>query len=97
MSALGCVLNRSTQDFILNGKMECMIMVQKYRRGFTTAERTEMWDRWQRGEKLMAMPARLLLLSMKRTFSSLSLVHLGGSTTAYVACVCLFCAFASSE
>jgi IS30 family transposase len=32
-----------------------MIMVQRYRRGFTTAERTEMWDRWQRGESLRAI------------------------------------------
>jgi len=35
--------------------MECIIMVQRYRRGFTTAERTEMWDRWQRGESLRAI------------------------------------------
>ena len=30
-------------------------MVQKYRRGFTTAEPTEMWDRWQRGKSLRAI------------------------------------------
>ncbi len=24
-------------------------MVQRYRRGFSLAERTELWDRWQRG------------------------------------------------
>jgi hypothetical protein len=30
-------------------------MVQRYRRGFTTAERTEMWDSWQRGESLRAI------------------------------------------
>ena len=30
-------------------------MVQRYRRGFTSAERTEMWDRWQRGESLRAI------------------------------------------
>ena len=30
-------------------------MVQRYRRGFTVAERTEMWDRWQRGESLRAI------------------------------------------
>jgi len=35
--------------------MECMNMVQRYRRGFTTAERTELWDRWQRGESLKAI------------------------------------------
>jgi len=26
-----------------------------YRRGFTSAERTEMWDRWQRGESLSSI------------------------------------------
>ena len=30
-------------------------MVQRYRRGFTTRERTEMWDRWQRCESLRAI------------------------------------------
>jgi IS30 family transposase len=30
-------------------------MVQRYRRGFTAAERSEMWDRWQRGESLRAI------------------------------------------
>src|SRR3981081_886486 len=32
--------------------MECLVMCQRYRRGFTTAEKTELWDRWQRGESL---------------------------------------------
>ena len=30
-------------------------MKQRYRRGFSTAERTELWDRWQRGESLRAI------------------------------------------
>jgi IS30 family transposase len=30
-------------------------MSQRYRRGFTTAEKTELWDRWQRGESLKAI------------------------------------------
>jgi IS30 family transposase len=30
-------------------------MVQRVRRGFSMAERTEMWDRWQRGESLRAI------------------------------------------
>jgi hypothetical protein len=30
------------------------MMGQRYRRGFTAAERTELWDRWQRGESLKA-------------------------------------------
>ncbi len=30
-------------------------MVQRVRRGFSVAERTELWDRWQRGESLKAI------------------------------------------
>ena len=30
-------------------------MCQRYRRGFTAAEKTELWDRWQRGESLKAI------------------------------------------
>ncbi len=30
-------------------------MSQRFRRGFTAAERTELWDRWQRGESLKAI------------------------------------------
>jgi IS30 family transposase len=30
-------------------------MRQRYRRGFTAAEKTELWDRWQRGESLNAI------------------------------------------
>ncbi len=30
-------------------------MRQGYRRGFTAAEKTELWDRWQRGESLKAI------------------------------------------
>jgi hypothetical protein len=29
-------------------------MEQRFRRGFTAAEKTELWDRWQRGESLKA-------------------------------------------
>jgi IS30 family transposase len=28
---------------------------QRFRRGFTAAEKTELWDRWQRGESLKAI------------------------------------------
>ena len=35
--------------------MECMTMDQRFRRGFTAAEKTELWDRWQRGESLKAI------------------------------------------
>jgi len=30
-------------------------MGQNFRRGFTAAEKTELWDRWQRGESLKAI------------------------------------------
>ncbi len=30
-------------------------MVQRYRRGFTASEKSELWDRWQRGESLRAI------------------------------------------
>src|SRR5450631_1527992 len=30
-------------------------MEQRFRRGFTAAEKTEMWERWQRGESLKAI------------------------------------------
>ena len=42
MSALGGGLNRST-------------LVQRFRRGFSAAEKTELWDRWQQGELLKAI------------------------------------------
>src|SRR5258705_580729 len=35
--------------------MECLVMSQRFRRGFTAAEKTELWDRWQRGESLKAI------------------------------------------
>ena len=35
--------------------MECLIMERRYRRGFSTAEKRELWDRWQRGESLRAI------------------------------------------
>ncbi len=35
--------------------MECSGMAQSVRRGFTASERTELWDRWQRGESLKAI------------------------------------------
>jgi hypothetical protein len=29
--------------------MECVVIIQRYPRGFTVAEKMELWDRWQRG------------------------------------------------
>jgi hypothetical protein len=34
---------------------ECGLMVHKFHRGFTAAEKTELWDRWKRGESLKAI------------------------------------------
>ncbi len=50
-------LSRSTQHFILNGKVECMQMRQRRRWGFTTAEKTELWDRWLRFQPVEATQA----------------------------------------
>ncbi len=35
--------------------MECLVMGQIYRRGFSAVEKSELWDRWQRGESLKAI------------------------------------------
>jgi IS30 family transposase len=35
--------------------MEEVAMARKARRGFTAAEKAEMWDRWQRGESLSSI------------------------------------------
>ena len=39
----------------LEREMECGLMADKFHRGFTTAEKTELWDRWKRGESLKAI------------------------------------------
>src|SRR6202163_2244399 len=39
----------------LKEEMECMVMGQRFHRGFTAAEKTELWDRWKRGESLKAV------------------------------------------
>jgi hypothetical protein len=36
-------------------------MEQRFCRGFTAAEKTELWDRWQRGESLKARHAIALV------------------------------------
>src|SRR5471030_669883 len=35
--------------------VECLVGNRSFRRGFTGAEKTELWDRWQRGESLKAI------------------------------------------
>src|SRR5450631_4026402 len=39
----------------LRGQRWSVAMEQGFRRGFTAAEKTELWDRWQRGESLKAI------------------------------------------
>jgi hypothetical protein len=39
----------------LEEEMECMVMGEGFHRGFTAAEKTELWDRWKRGESLKAI------------------------------------------
>src|SRR5438874_11966639 len=48
-------LNRSTQHFILKERWSGVLMGQRFHRGFTAAEKTELWDRWKRGESLKAI------------------------------------------
>ena len=48
-------------------------MDQRFRRGFTAAEKTELWDRWQRGSRSMRLGGllvsrhRLFIISWRRT------------------------------
>src|ERR1700682_5906896 len=42
----------------LEGEMECGLMGHRFHRGFTAAEKTELWDRWKRGESLNAIVPR---------------------------------------
>src|SRR5712672_1678670 len=37
------------------GEMECAVMGQRFHRGFTAAEKAELWDRWKRGESPKAI------------------------------------------
>jgi hypothetical protein len=39
----------------LKGEMECALIGRRFHRGFTAAEKTELWDRWKRGESLKAI------------------------------------------
>jgi hypothetical protein len=39
----------------LEGETECGLMGHKFHRGFTAAEKAELWDRWKRGESLKAI------------------------------------------
>jgi hypothetical protein len=39
----------------LKEEMECMVMEERFHRGFSAAEKAELWDRWKRGESLKAI------------------------------------------
>src|ERR1700682_5478810 len=55
MSAFGGWSQPVDATLYLKGEMECALMGQRFRRGFTAAEKTELWDRWKRGESLKAI------------------------------------------
>src|ERR1700758_3268916 len=50
--------------------MECSAMGRGYFRGFTASEKTELWDRWQRGESLKAIIVNLFSAGPTRGNSS---------------------------
>src|SRR5437763_16754449 len=55
MSALPRWSQSVDATLYLKGEMECAVMGQRFHRGFTVAEKTELWDRWKRGESLKAI------------------------------------------
>src|ERR1700680_2413157 len=55
MSALPWWSQPVDATLYLRGKRWSVTMDQRFRRGCTAAEKTELWDRWQRGESLKAI------------------------------------------
>src|SRR5664280_912448 len=55
MSVIGGWSQRIDATLYLIGKRWSVTMDQRFRRGFTAAEKTELWDCWQRGESLKAI------------------------------------------
>ena len=49
MSVVGRWSQPVDATLYLKGEMECALMGQRFHRGFTAAEKTELWDRWKRG------------------------------------------------
>ena len=47
-------------------EMGCLVISQRFHRGFTAAEKTELWDRWQRGESLKAIGRAFLRRGVAR-------------------------------
>ena len=52
--------------------MECLVISRRFHRGFTAAEKTALWDRWQRGESLKAI-GRAFSESLSSVYLQLSL------------------------
>src|SRR2546425_8556930 len=55
MSSLSLPAQPVDATLYLKAKRWSVTMDQGFRRGFTAAEKTELWDRWQRGESLKAI------------------------------------------
>src|SRR5882762_7305809 len=55
MSALTWWSQPVDATLYLKGEMECAVMGHRFHRGFTATEKTELWDRWKRGESLKAI------------------------------------------
>ena len=55
MSAFGGRSQPVDATLYLKGEMECAVMGQRFHRGFTAAEKAELWDGWKRGESLKAI------------------------------------------
>src|SRR5947207_7966151 len=49
------VVSTGRRTLYLEREMECGLMGHQFHRGFTAAEKTELWDRWKRGESLKAI------------------------------------------
>ena len=55
MSPVGGRSQQVNATLYLKWKDGGVVMVRRFRRGFTSAEKTEMWDCWQRGESLSSI------------------------------------------
>src|SRR5450759_3275385 len=49
------VVSTGRRNTLSSGKRWSVAMDQRFRRGFTAAEKTELWERWKRGESLKAI------------------------------------------
>ena len=52
-------LNRSTQHFIVEGKIDYMPISQRFRSGMRAAEKMSLWDSWLRGSCRKRLGERL--------------------------------------